>query len=50
MMQQAKAEIINHYRKIYKRATKREKGRILDIIVESTPMTASMPYTHSMEM
>ena len=36
MTQQAKAEIIKHYRRQYKRATKREKGRIIDIIAEST--------------
>jgi len=36
MTQQAKAEIIKHYRKQYKRATRNEKSRILDVIVEST--------------
>lgn len=36
MMQQAKAEIIKHYGKQYKRAVKREKSRIIDIIAEST--------------
>lgn len=36
MTQQAKAEIVKHYRKQYKRASKGEKSRILDIIVEST--------------
>jgi len=36
MTQQAKAEIIKHYRKRYKRAGKSEKSRIIDIIAEST--------------
>jgi len=36
MTQQAKAEIIKHYRKQYKRAAKSEKSRIIDIITEST--------------
>lgn len=36
MTQQAKAEIIKHYRKAYRRADKGEKGRIIDIIGEST--------------
>jgi len=36
MTQQAKAEIIKHYRRQYKRATKSEKSRIIDIIAEST--------------
>ena len=36
MMQQAKAEIIKHYRKQYKHAIKSEKSRIIDIIIEST--------------
>ena len=36
MMQQAKAEIIKHYRKQYKRSIKGEKSRIIDIIIEST--------------
>jgi len=36
MMQQAKAEIIRHYRKQYKRAVKWEKSRIIDTIAEST--------------
>jgi hypothetical protein len=34
--QQAKAEIIKHYRKQYRRAVKSEKSRIIDIITEST--------------
>jgi hypothetical protein len=36
MTQQAKAEIIKHYRKSYRRATKGEKSRIINIIAEST--------------
>lgn len=36
MMQRAKAEIVKHYRRQYKRSTKAEKGRIIDIIAEST--------------
>jgi len=36
MTQQAKAEIIKHYRSHYRRATKSEKGRIIDTIAEST--------------
>lgn len=36
MTQQAKAEIIKHYRKHYKRAAKREKSRVIDVIAEST--------------
>ena len=36
MTQQAKAEIIKHYRKQYRRAVKSEKSRIIDIIAEST--------------
>lgn len=36
MTQQAKAEIIQHYRKQYRRATKGEKSRIIDTVAEST--------------
>jgi hypothetical protein len=36
MTQQAKAEIIKHYRKPYRRAVKSEKSRIIDIIIEYT--------------
>jgi hypothetical protein len=36
MLQHAKAEIIKHYRNQYKHATKGEKSRIIDIIVEQT--------------
>ena len=36
MTQQAKAEIIKHYRKQYKRAVKSEKSRMIDMIAEST--------------
>lgn len=39
MLQQAKAEIIKHYLAQYERATKREKSRIIDIIVEQTGYT-----------
>jgi hypothetical protein len=36
MTQQTKAEIIKHYRRQYRRAAKKEKSRIIDIIAEST--------------
>ncbi len=36
MTQQTKAEIIRHFRKAYERASKAEKTRILNTIVEST--------------
>lgn len=36
MTQQAKAEIIKHYRKHYRRAVKSEKSRMIDIIAEAT--------------
>lgn len=36
MTQQSKTEIIRHFRKAYGRANKAEKGRILNIIAEST--------------
>ena len=36
MTQQSKTELIRHFRKPYARASKAEKGRILDLVIEST--------------
>ena len=36
MTQHTKADIIRHFRKPYGRASKAEKGRILDVVIEST--------------
>jgi len=39
MTQQTKAELIRHYRRQYKRGTKGEKSRILDILAQATGYT-----------
>jgi hypothetical protein len=46
MTPQARDELLKRYRKLYQRAAKREKTRILDIIIEATGSAGSMRWRY----